>query len=88
MLNTISVIKTVVVCALLSAAGTFYMATSSFQKTLANSGREAGRLESLFKMADMSAGDIWVKLFTSWGYTFSVAVISCLIVLLWLKKKK
>jgi hypothetical protein len=87
MLNTINVIKTVIVCALLSAIGTFYMATSSFQKALASSGYEAGRLKSLFKMADLSAENIWIKIFASWGYTFSVSVISCLIVLLWLSKR-
>ena len=86
MLNLINLIKATVVCSVLNAIYTFFVASASFQTQFLNEGKNYGRIESFIESAKMIDG-FWPHVLKGWLDATGSALIICIILLIWLKRQ-
>ena len=86
MFNLLNIIKATVISALISGVYTFFVSSSVFMEQLASEGQETGRIEAFTNAAQITEG-FWPHIMEGWAYGFGISLISCLILLLWLKKQ-
>ncbi len=86
MLNQINIIKAVLICAIINITYTFYVSTNVFQQQLAANGQEVGRIKA-FMITTQQTDGFWFHIFKAWGTGFGIALISCLLLLFWMKKQ-
>ena len=86
MLNPLNIFKASLICALLNAAYTFFISSGMFVEQLASEGQETGRIEAFINAAQITE-NFWPHIIEGWAYGFGLSLISCLILLLWLKKE-
>jgi hypothetical protein len=84
MLNKINITKAIIICAIVIALQTIYATATSMQSVLVAEGQNVSRIEAL--SYHITYIDFWSGMFFSWLYNFSLSMISCLLLLLWLKK--
>jgi len=84
MLNKINIIKAIIICAIVIALHTVYATATSMQSVLVAEGQDVSRIEAL--TYHLSYIDFWSGMFFSWLSDFSLSMVSCLLLLLWLKK--
>jgi hypothetical protein len=84
MLNKITILKAIVICALIIALQTLYVTATSLQASLIAEGQDVSRLEALSYY--MSYFDVWSRMFSAWATNFILSLSSCILLLLWLKK--
>jgi hypothetical protein len=63
---------------------TFYITATSLQSVLVAEGQDVSRIEALSYF--MPYIDVWQGMFFSWAYDFGLSLISCILLLLWMKK--
>ncbi len=83
MINLMNFIKAVITCAITTCIYTLYTSTSSYQAQLAGEGQEVGKIEALMHYSTVT--DVWSRMLTGWLPLFAVSLLSCLLLLLWLK---
>jgi len=81
MLNINSIVKAIIISATLNAIYIFMVSASNFQKVLSPG---ISKIDAFIKIQETM--NIWPRLFESWFYSFSICFVSCVILLLWLKK--
>lgn len=84
MVNLLNLIKTFIVCSLISGVYTLYTSTRIFQEQLAREGQEVGKIEALMHYSSLI--DVWSRMFTGWSHLFVVCFTCCLLLMLWIKK--
>ncbi|MGB5397154.1 MAG: hypothetical protein WBN96_08400 [Gammaproteobacteria bacterium] len=83
MINLLNSIKALIVCFLITGAYTLYSSTNSYQAELAGEGQEVGKIEALMHYSTVI--DVWSRMLTGWLPLFAISLLSCLLLLLWLK---
>lgn len=86
MINLFDSIKAFIVCVLISGAYTLYNSTRIFQQQLAREGQEVGKIEALMHYSSLI--DVWSRMLSGGFHLFMVCFVSCLLLLLWIKKPK
>ena len=86
MLNSLNIFKASLICALLNAIYSFFVSSGVFVEQLALEGQEMGRIEAFINVAQITE-NFWPHILEGWAYGFGLSLISCLILLLWLKKQ-
>jgi hypothetical protein len=84
MLNKINIVKAIIICAIVVALHTIYVASTSMQSVLVAEGQDVSRIEAL--SYHVSYIDFWGGMFFHWLSEFAQSLVSCLLLLLWLKK--
>jgi uncharacterized membrane protein len=84
MLSKINVVKAIVICALVILLHTFYITAASLQEALVAEGQNVSKIEAFSYF--MSYSEVWSGIFLSWAYDFVLTLISCLLLLLWIRK--
>jgi hypothetical protein len=84
MLNKINITKAIIICAIVIGLHTIYVTATSMQSVLVAEGQDVSRIEAL--SYHVSYIDFWSGMFFSWLYDFALSLVSCLLLLLWLKK--
>ena len=83
MINLTNFMKALIVCLLLTGSYTLYTSTRSYQAQLASEGQEVGKIEALMHYS--TAIDVWSRMLAGWLPLFVISLLSCLLLLLWLK---
>ena len=83
MVNLLNSIKALIVCAVTSGTYTLYTTTADFQDQLAREGQEVGKIEALMHYSTLT--DVWSRMLYGWLQLFFICLISCYLLLLWLK---
>jgi hypothetical protein len=83
MVNLFNMIKALVVSVLVSGLYTLYSTTSSYQEQLAGEGQEVGKIEALMHYSSLV--DVWSRMLSGWLHILAVCVISCVLLMFWLK---
>ena len=83
MVNLLNSIKALIVCAVTSGIFTLYTTTADFQDQLAREGQEVGKIEALMHYSTLT--DVWSRMLYGWLQLFFICLISCYLLLLWLK---
>jgi len=84
MLNKINITKAIIICAIVIALHTIYATATSMQSVLVAEGQDVSRIEAL--SYHVTYIDFWRGMFFSWLSDFSLSMVSCLLLLLWLKR--
>jgi hypothetical protein len=84
--RVMNTLKALIISAAVAALQIFYFASSSFQSSFAQEGREVSRLEAIIETSKIM--DIWPRIFEGWLHSFIVAIIACILLLLTLKQKQ
>jgi hypothetical protein len=84
MLNNINVVKAIIICTIVIALHTIYVTSTSMQSVLVAEGQDVSKLEAL--TYHLTYADFWNRMFLNWLYEFVLSLVSCLLLLLWLKK--
>jgi hypothetical protein len=79
-------IKASIVCAAITGLYALVIASISLKGQLANQGINTPVLNTLFE-ASKVIDDLWSHLFEGWYRSFLLALISCVLLLIWLKSK-
>lgn len=83
MVTLFNSIKALVVSILTAGVYTLYTSTNRFQEQLAREGVEVGKIEALLHYSTLT--DIWYRMQFDWLHLFVICLISCLLLLFWLK---
>jgi hypothetical protein len=84
MLSKINVVKAIVICAVVILLHTFYVTAVSLQDALVAEGQNVSKIEAMSYF--MSYHEVWSGIFFGWAYDFVLSLISCLLLLLWIRK--
>ena len=84
--NKIHILKAILICAIINVIYTFYTSSGAFVRQLAMEGQEVGRIKAFIDTAKITEG-FWSHIAVGWLYGFVLTLISCLLLLLWLKKE-
>jgi len=84
MLSKINIVKAIIICAIVIALHTIYVTSTSLQSELFAEGQDVSRIEAF--TYHLSYIDVWNEMFFIWAYDFVLSLISCLLLLRWLRK--